>query len=448
MKHSKQALTICTLLLLFAGVMVTSAAKPPRDDDPSAGGELYGDLYVLERDGNGEPILIDFTYIDPHSNSEVEVSCPQPLSGGCDLGDELGKLPYCAFVPLNVEKLDFDPEVEDACGPQIEFAGCLLEVSFGRGSVARSQPFVIDSAYAEFIKTINEAEYLDRDPSGRVMLGIVPEDGIGTVWKTIDAPLENLGLYREVMTNGCLGTVTDEVMGEGGVVTEVVYTLNKSAIDKMCGVTYNGESCMPDSDYASLLCEYPSYPDADWWLTPQIPDPMQVEDQDLLWATTFIAGATDKGDRLSLDEVVNTNTYLGINTFTFVKQKRDRILTVTYFDFGEFMYDQDSTFTSDTLAYLLTWTGGDSFIARDVFLFNDMEDGVALGEVAVPICREGVVRQDQAYDLICDSSLDEPYDPDSLDFGCGGANWFTQAAEHARKTIWFVHNWSVPEIAD
>jgi hypothetical protein len=39
------------------------------------------------------------------------------------------------------------------------------------------------------------------------------------------------------------------------------------------------------------------------------------------------------------------------------------------------------------------------------------------------------------------------YDPESGLFGCGGANWFAQAAEDARKTIWYLHNWRVPEVA-
>ena len=32
-------------------------------------------------------------------------------------------------------------------------------------------------------------------------------------------------------------------------------------------------------------------------------------------------------------------------------------------------------------------------------------------------------------------------------YGCGGANWFTQAAEDARKTIWYLHNWRLPVVA-
>jgi hypothetical protein len=32
-------------------------------------------------------------------------------------------------------------------------------------------------------------------------------------------------------------------------------------------------------------------------------------------------------------------------------------------------------------------------------------------------------------------------------YGCGGANWFAQAAEDARKTIWYLHNWRLPVVA-
>lgn len=437
MKRGTIISTVFTvLLLLFMSSIAVDAAKPPRDDDPSAAGELYGDLYVLERDGNGEPILFDFTYEDPHTNLEVDVSCPQPLAFGCALAD-------CGFIPLNVEKPDFDPEVEDACEPQAEYEECLHEVSFGRGSVARSQPFVIDSAYAEFIKTINEATAIDRDASGRVKLEIVPEDEITAVWKTVDAPLANLGLYREVMTRGCLGTVTDEEVGEGGAVTEVTYALDESAIDLLCGESYD-QLCI-NSAYANLLCAYPAYPDGDWWMSPEVPDAAGVDDVDLLWATTFLSGATDKGDLLHLDEIVNINTYLGINHYTWTKVRKDRILEVDYFDFGDFTYDQDVVLDPGTSAWLLATSDGTNFWAADILLFEDADHGVDLAETAVPICRGGAVRADNGTDLVCDSSSDEPYDPDNEFFGCGGANWFTQAAEHARKTIWYLHNWEVPE---
>jgi hypothetical protein len=433
--------TFSVLVLLIASAGPAIGARPPSDDDPSAGGALYGDLYVLERDGNGEPILFEFEYTDPHTGLEEEVACHRPLAGGC--ADLEPSLADCAFIPLNVEKDDFDPEIEDACGTQVEYAACLQEVSFGRGSVARSQPFVIDSAYAEFIKGINEAVAVDRDPAGRIQLLFPVEEGTTEGWKTIDAPLENLGLYREIMMNGCLGTVTDEVVGEGGVVTEVVYALDESAIDLLCGAAYDGV-CAGGGAYASLLCEYPEYPEGEWWMNPSIPDPAVVGNDDLLWATTFIAGATDKSDPLGLDEFLNIDTYLGINTYTWTKVKKDRVLVVTYFDFGDFTYDRDVVFDPLTSEWLLTWVGGDDFLARDVMLFDDPIDGVDLTSVGIPVCRGGAVQMDGDEPLICDSSLDDPYDPD---LGCGAANWFAQAAEDARKTIWYVHNWAVPEVS-
>ncbi len=53
---------IGALVLLFG---VSTLAVGAKKEDPDAAGELYGDLYVIERDGNGEPDLRDVTYVDP-----------------------------------------------------------------------------------------------------------------------------------------------------------------------------------------------------------------------------------------------------------------------------------------------------------------------------------------------------------------------------------------------
>jgi hypothetical protein len=438
------------LLTLLVFATASSAAPPPGKgggDDADAAGELYGDLYVLERDGNGEPISYEFAYPDPEiPGLDVTVGCFQPLAGGC-----APLLPDCAFIPLNVLKPDFDPEVEDACGPQAEFLDCLQEVGFGRGSVARSQAFVIDSAYAEVVKTVNEAEDLRRDPAGRLELLVTPEGDPDAEpdWKTIDAPLENLGLYREVMRNGCLGSVKDEVVGEGGVATEVTYALDESAIDLLCGGTY--PTCSAGG-FEGLLCDYPAFGELpDWWMYPTTPDSEGVTHSDMLLAGAFVAGATDKSDPLSLDEIVNVNTYLGINSYTWTKVKKDRVLEVTYFRFedesgGWFRYTRGlDAFAPDTIAPLLAW-GGSCFYEDPELLLFDSPDGVALGEVDLTVCRNGLPAIDGSLLLVCDSESDPTYDPGTGQLGCGGANWFAQLAEHARKTIWYLHNWAVPEI--
>ena len=79
---------------------------------------------------------------------------------------------------------------------------------------------------------------------------------------------------------------------------------------------------------------------------------------------------------------------------------------------------------------------------------------------AVPVCRggellrEGYSIDETALPYYCrqdmyNSGLGTVFSigENSVDPGCGGANWFTQAAEDAREVIWFLHNWSVPEIA-
>ena len=410
---------IGALVLLFG---VSTLAVGAKKEDPDAAGELYGDLYVIERDGNGEPVLREVIYVDPHTYDEVTVECLQPLGEDCFLlplwGDCLGAV---GEPPFDCE---FDPELNDACGVLPDYVDQTQEVSFGRGSVTRAQDFVIDSAYAEFIKTINKADVLGFDPAGRIQLTFLAEDlEAPDVVKTIDAPLENLGLYREIMTNGCLGTVTDEQMGEEGVPIMVTFALNENAID-----------LLSLSLAVDLLCAYPDMGSDEWWMTPTTPDPAGVTNEDLQLATAFLAGATDKGDPLSLDEIINVNTYLGLNTYTFVKQKKERILTVSYFDFGAFTYDRNLVLPEGTPWWLLS-CDPDCFGATAVDVFAPSSPpGVDLEAVNLTVCRTGL-----PLSAACDGVSEEPE--------CGGADFFAQAAEHARKTIWFLHNWEVPEIA-
>ena len=89
------------------------------------------------------------------------------------------------------------------------------------------------------------------DPAGRITLCLASEtDPVIWAWKTIDAPLENLGLYRAVMTNGCFGAVTEEKVGEEGA--RVVVT---TALDPT-GIFY-----LMTSGLDHLVCSYtnPSY---------------------------------------------------------------------------------------------------------------------------------------------------------------------------------------------
>ncbi len=420
----------------------------PTKDDPSAAGTLYGDLVVIERDGNGEPILRDVSYVDPETGDPVVVQCEQPL------GDS------CALLPLWGEYPEFDPELNEACGVHDDYLEQLHELSFGRGSVARAPATVIDRAYAEFIKTINASQSVEFDPAGRFKLLAPKEDDPDTfAWKTIDAPLENLGLYREEMLRGCLGTVIEEVTGEYGVTEEVVRALSPNALGLLCPEGFVAGRCAGMGPVTDLVCEYPDYGAAEWWMTPSEPDPQGVTRQDMLYASGFIAAATDKKDPLHLDEIVVLNTYLGINSYTYEKRKKERILIVDYFDFRAggmwFSYNRAEVFPESRTETLLAdvcatpdpHPGPHSFVSGSLALFAPGNpDGVDLDEVSLPICRNGEVLGNGLGPMVCDDPGRTPYDPGSGQYGCGGANWFAQAAEHARKTVWYLHNWEVPEI--
>lgn len=142
----------------------------------NAGGDIYGDLIVLQRDlETGEPVLDEETgqliFLTTDGNWEVMVD---------------GEVPP-EFTPVEVE--------------------------FGRSSVARSPDKVTDRATQEAINTLTGiGVVIDTDAAGRIVY--TTADGVTS---TIDSPLENLGLYialTEALAGGedpfdVLGTLGD-----------------------------------------------------------------------------------------------------------------------------------------------------------------------------------------------------------------------------------------------
>ncbi|MDA8094372.1 MAG: hypothetical protein M0T84_10765 [Betaproteobacteria bacterium] len=117
-------------------------------------GDLYGDLWVILRDANGVPIL----------NAAGQV---QPIDANGNL------------IPLDAEGQPLD-------------ATLVQTVEFSRLSVARSPTKVLDKALNEAISAITApGAVITLDPAGRIVVN-------GTL---IDSPLENLALYKAVMTD-------------------------------------------------------------------------------------------------------------------------------------------------------------------------------------------------------------------------------------------------------
>jgi hypothetical protein len=227
------------------------------------------------------------------------------------------------------------------------------------------------------------------------------------------------------MTNGCLSPIDETKIGEEGQPITVTIQLTDSA-----------KGFLGDAGLGHLVCTSATLPET------------RTKD-DMLSAAIFIGAAADKTSPVTLDEVINMNTYLGVNPYTYIRQGKNRILELTYFNFEAFNY----VFGTDacvvgTTATLLTYDDVDEvFVTTDVSVFDESPPGVDLrGEngVAVTLCRDGepvVVNSDE---VVCDGVVSFT---NEIETACGGANWFTQASEDARKTIWYLHNWRVPEVA-
>jgi hypothetical protein len=446
-------------MILSTPIVTLGKGKPenPGTGGGSAGdaaGALYGDLYVIERDGNGVPITREVTYTDTETGQPVTVSCPQPLAEGCGLlplwGECGNETPGVLDLP---DDCLFDPELYDPCavyGTEADpsFVNQLQTVSFGRGSVSRSPPSVIDSSYGEALKAINlAAEECDSpkkaiklDPAGRIMLCLATAtDPASYAWKTIDSPLENLGLYRAAMTNGCFGPIDEVVVGEEGQTITVTTALSGSARGYLNSASLGHLPCADDT------------------ILPEV-----ITKADMLSAAIFIGAAADKFYPVTLDQIINLNTYLGVNSYTYQRSGKTRILTVTYFPFeveggpeGWFAYKRGTdACVAPTYAALLKVTNGSFIIDPMLNVFGDSPPGVDLrggNGVAITVCRGGSPLQDLGENVVCDDPGDgaNPVYGSQEDgiFGCGGANWFAQAAEDARKTIWYLHNYEAPEPA-
>ena len=138
-------------------------------------GDLYGDLYVIQRDENGVPILVQ-------TAEGTWVVQPVDASGNP--------------LPLNPDGTLVDPTAA-------------LTVEFSRLSVAKAPTKVLTQQYNEAISALNTATSVTVDAAGRLV--VTNADGTAA----IDSPLENLALYQALLSKGYLPglTASDAVLG-------------------------------------------------------------------------------------------------------------------------------------------------------------------------------------------------------------------------------------------
>lgn len=139
---------------VWAGV---KGGKAGAGGKPAGGGtkkgDLYGDLWVILRDADGKPILNAAGFV-------------QPIAADGSL------------IPLDAEGAPLDSSLTQ-------------EVEFSRLSVARAPSKVLAHSLDEATSKILAGTSITLDAAGRVVV-----DG-----DAIDSPLENLALYKAIMTN-------------------------------------------------------------------------------------------------------------------------------------------------------------------------------------------------------------------------------------------------------
>lgn len=385
--------------------------KGRKPDNPggSVRGDLLGDLWVVVRDvspdGDGEPVRFTWEWaeacydtagdFDPslegcspvNFTANVEGGCAQPITFETVLGLD-PQFTYSQYVDsygqtLTVNLIPLDPECKIPAGYEETWGTQTIEVDSGRLALARTTDYVIEAAYDEAIAVINTAVSADTngdgtaeppvylDAAGRLVLTLLDEEGVAYP-KTVDSPRENLALYQRIML----------------------------------GIRDNGEGCLPEinagllsADLSHLACGAAA----------------DDQDQDLLRAASFLAGAADKSGSIGIDEVVYLNSILRINT---IEESSTGSLFVTgYFDFkNDFTYDRSSEYsgvTADLLQPGATLVDGyptsfDVVFGVDIYgnVFNENWDG---SSYPYPIVN------------------------------------FVRAADDSVRTINYIHNYELPE---
>jgi hypothetical protein len=261
----------------------------PHRGEGSAGGDTkkggdYGDIWVILRDDLGNPIL------DANGNIQpcLDAACTQVIQLTAD-----GELPT-------------------------EYVDDVIAVEFGRLNISRAPSKVLEHSLTEALAKLDDGVFGDTvtlDPSGRLMI-----DGVA-----IDSPLENLALYKALLTAPVVDgmvvlSITTQVEGEG----DVTYTFS-------------------------------------------VP-----EDARLDLAASAIAAASDKTGDLNVEEVVNISKFLDVD---------DELAALV----GDYTYDRTDTY-GDVKVWVLVETSPGVFEPRlvsvtDSVTFNDLPavDGDANG---------------------------------------------------------------------
>jgi len=174
-------------------------------------GDLYGDLWIIQRNNLGVPILYPLEYEvevqDVVKTGIIDVTIPFLLATvvtpeGTVTVPDGGGFPAYDDVPL---LYDSEGEAYDIVGENVQ------AIEMGRLNLVRSGPEVLAKRLEEVIKNFGDGTVSEviRDYCGRLFMvrtdAALAQDILD---KPVDSPLENLAIYKELLANGFHGKLS------------------------------------------------------------------------------------------------------------------------------------------------------------------------------------------------------------------------------------------------
>ncbi|MBU1234734.1 MAG: hypothetical protein KKD01_00920 [Proteobacteria bacterium] len=375
--------------------------------------------YVIVNEDTGEyetnPDTGDIYYPAPYPSQ-----CVQPMADSERWGDifpktglDNNRLPIVMTYDPTWERTEceVDPGLFIASGESWEgityykdiyWLDLVQEVEFGRLNLGRAPEAVLAQSFDEAISSINNADAIWLDASGRFVLRtrIFDEfmtDDYGdpllleTVEKAIDSPKENLALYQKLIKDGHLITPADDrepidASVNGGIPTWKAIELEdgpskalRPTIDvaKMIefGFGYlvdaqntNTYYTYMDETGGLIVSEAPCEGCEQWYGIQTRSEQDMCSASDFDFTASFLAAAADKTGTMTVDKIVYLNSIMGINKVvgysaynedeTPAAGAIDYAKNPMYFDFGLNMNEYDRGATYRARGRVVTPGGG------------------------------------------------------------------------------------------
>lgn len=280
-------------------------------------GDLFGDLYVLVRDDNGVPDTVtigDTTYVQPAAFTTDATGLPlKPVYQDVD-GDptfDPGTAgAYNKYYPLSIDaegNLELDQTVTIGLDT---YTVIPKEVDLGRLNEVRSPDNVLERALEEALASLaSSVKPITQDPMGRMEFWTDENTAVA-----IDSPLQNLALYKKLMTEGVIVIQGTDAYGNA------IELLNTG---------------IRPPDFAASHAS---------------PDPFTAPNEGVVaqhvmldYAAGLLAGAADKTGAIDVDVVVTINNIMGING----------VSEPDYFDFMAYDHQRTYHFGEDQARVLI-----------------------------------------------------------------------------------------------